>query len=666
MSKKDPYIAPILGALTIAIAPHVVRLPVWIILWCAGFWGYRLAAKSLRWPLPGPTAMQFFTVAGFAGGVASYGFSFDMDVGVGLLSIMVGLKPLEIRNHRDRMMTVFLTFFMVITNLLYTSALIMTLYMATSVFVTTAVLIHINRPSGRLLPKLRFSALIMVQALPLAVILFVLFPRIQGSIWGSPKQRASVTGFTDRLTPGSISTLVRNDEVAFRAEFKGLIPGPSRLYWRGMVFRRFDGETWSPGFQAPRRKKAPSGTDPVDYTIVLEPHGNRWLYALDLPTSGLVVGAILSDHTLVSRRKIRRRTRYRVRSFTEYQTGPIEPWEESSQKLPRNRNPKAIDLANSWRRGAADPEKIVAKALSYFRENRFYYTLNAPLLGRDTVDDFLFRSRKGFCEHYASSFAFLMRAAGIPARIVGGYLGGEINPYGNYLIVRQSDAHVWTEVWLSQRGWVRIDPTSTIAPDRIERGVAAALAPEERFGLLGMTGSGPLSSYWKKIGFGWDVVNSGWDRWVLGFSYLRQQRIYSKFGLKKGSVKGAVAAVVFLTGAVGVVAFRWSGRKKKDAGPKKDHVQRVYFQFCEKLANNGLARRPSQGPLDYAVSVGSLRPDIADEVMHICRLYIQLRYAETGDEKTLAAYKTAVKRFLPGKDPDSKRSVHRKALRPVV
>jgi len=658
MNSKDPHIGTLLGALAIAIAPHIVRLPVWIILWCIALWGYRLIIQLRNRRLPGSTSMQLLTVAGFAGGVASYGVSFDMDVGVGLLSIMVGLKPLEIRTHRDRMMTIFLTFFMVITNLLYTNSLFMTFYMVVSVLITTAVLIHITHPAGRLGSQLRLSALIMAQAIPLAILLFVLFPRIQGSFWGSPKRNVSVTGFTDRLTPGSVSTLVQSDEVAFRAEFKGPIPAPNRLYWRGMVFNRFDGRTWSPGIKARLRSRAPTGTGPVDYTVVLEPHGQRWLYTLDLPKSGLVAGAFLSDHTLVSRRKIRRRTRYRVRSFMNYRTGPMEPWEASSLLFPPHVNPEAIELANQWRKQSNDPEKIVKTALSYFRKNRFYYTLNTPLLGRDTVDDFLFRSKKGFCEHYASAFTFLMRAAGIPARIVGGYLGGEINPYGNYLIVRQTEAHVWTEVWLSKQGWVRIDPTSTIAPDRIERGVAAALAPDERGVLEGITGFGPLIAYWKKIELGWDLVNSSWDRWVLGFSYLRQQRIYARIGLKDGFMKGSVLTGIIVTGAAGFVLFRWKRRKKRKPASGKDPVQQMYLLFCRKLADAGLARQPAQGPLDYAAWIGESRPDISVAVMHICRQYIDLRYAETGDEVVFAAYRTAVKRFRPGKPEKNSPKTH--------
>jgi len=646
---NNTHLVPLVGALIIAIAPHVSRLPLWITAWCSVMWGYQLLSRPYGWRMPTPFVRQMLTALGFVGGMATYHFSFNLDAGVGLLSIMMGLKPFEIRSHRDRMMTLFLTYFVVITNLLYASTLLITLYLVVSVFFTTAVLIHINRPQGRLWPNLRISAKIMLQALPLTIIFFFLFPRIQGSLWGTPRQTAAQSGFSDRLSPGSISSVVLSKEIAFRAEFHGKIPAPNRLYWRGLVFRDFDGEKWYRGASVPRRMNPVVGGDPVDYTVTLEPHGKKWLFALDMPGAGQIPGVIRSDHTLTSRRRINHRIRYRMTSYPTYETGPFNPWERSTRVLPDGINPKSVALTRSWLDSTVDPEKIIAMALGFFRENEFYYTLNPPLLRKDSIDDFLFRTRKGYCEHYASAFTFLMRTAGLPARIIGGYLGGEWNPFGNYLIVRQSDAHAWVEVWLPKKGWVRIDPTSAVAPARVEQGMVAALAPDERLEFLSFSHFGPLGHYFKKIGFGWDVVNSQWNQWIWGYSYARQQMFFSRFGLNPGSIRGPVFATLLASGALGMFGFWFMVWRRKNPTGKKDAVQQGYVLFCEKLARIGLPRGPAQGPAAFARRVALARPDLADQVQMISHRYIQLRYAETGDEKTLKTFRSDVKKFHPKK-----------------
>ena len=652
MADKGRYTAPLLAALVIALAPQVIRLPLWITAWCLALWGYALISVKRQWSPPGGSVRRVMTLCGVAGGLATYGFAFDLDAGVGLLAIMVGLKPLEIRSHRDRMMTVFLTYFLVITNLLYTNALVMTLYMGASVLFTTAVLAKINHPGGQLRKEFRVSAKIMVQALPWMVLFFVFFPRIHGSLWGSPLHGRGQTGFADHIEPGSIAQLVRSSEIAFRAEFSGGIPRPDRLYWRGLVFQHFDGIRWQRGVAAPRGAEPISGNDPVAYTITLEPHGRRWMFALDLPYASQRPARIRADHTLSSWRRIHGRIRYSATSYTTYRTGPMRTWEAAALTLPASGNPKARTLAGQWAAAADSPQEIVDAALAFFREKKFYYSLNAPLLGADRIDDFLFRTRSGYCEHYASAFAFLMRAAHIPARLIGGYLGGEVNPFGNYLIVRQSDAHAWAEVRLPDRGWVRVDPTSAVAPARVASGAAAALAPEERAALLGFSRFGPLSGLWKKVGLGLDMVNNQWNRWILGYSYFRQQALFARFGIKSGSLAWPVLGTLGVTAAgclmlIGVVAI--NRRRTYQTG---DRVQRAYRRFCTKLSGVGLPRAPAEGPVDYALSVVSRRPDLADPVRAITDQYVRIRYADQGDGAAVKSLLADVARFRPPKMPN--------------
>jgi len=642
MNTANKYIPPILVSILVAFAPNIVRLPVWIVAWCFLSWGYCFFAARNDWPWPNKRLQQILAVGGFTFGLVTFGGTMGRDAGVALLVLMVGLKPLETRTHRDRMMTIFLTYFLVIANLFYSKALTMTLYMFLSVLVTTAVLIHINHPRGRMTANLALSARIVLQAVPLMLVLFYLFPRIPGSLWGMSKGVIGTTGFSDSLTPGSISELVRSNEIAFRAEFKEKIPGPDRLYWRGLVFWQFNGETWRLGMTAPVRREQMLGKGAVNYIVTLEPHDKRWLFALDIPAMAPLLGRIRGDHTIKSRRRVKQRIRYRVKSYTDYRTGPLKQWERAALGLPFAGNPQARDLSGKWMEETNSPEEVIEKALDYFRTNEFFYTLNPPLLDRDSVDDFLFRTRKGYCEHYASAFAFLMRAAGIPSRIVGGYLGGEINPYGGYLIVRQSDAHAWVEVWLSEKGWVRVDPTSAVAPERVEQGMAAALPPEE----ISMFLSSP---YLKRIVLGWDAVNNLWYQHVMGYSFLSQKRFLSKLGIRSGSWKGPAKTILIAFVIIGGFSVLFYLMLFKRSDSKRDLVQQIYSQFCEKLGRAGLPRTPAQGPIDYTQFVIEARHDLEERVREIIDLYILLRYDWGGNEETLKEFKSLVRQFDPKK-----------------
>ena len=316
-------------------------------------------------------------------------------------------------------------------------------------------------------------------------------------------------------------------------------------------------------------------------------------------------------------------------------------------KIPPNKNPQAIALAREWRAASANPVQYVNTALNYFRNNDFGYTLNPPPLGEESIDDFLFRTRKGYCGHYASAFTFLMRAAGIPARMVAGYLGGELNPYGEYLIVRQSDAHVWVEVWLSGKGWVRTDPTLAVAPQRVEQGLAAAL-PAEEWSILSSFGAlGPFAKHWINIRLGWDAINNQWNKWVLGYSNTRQKKLLAKFGISAGTRKGLASAIILGTAVMSLITLGYLLSLSKKAAPKQDAVQKAYLTFCAKLARIGLARKPSQGPLDYASMVVALRRDLKTSVLDIVKLYIRLRYGRGGDRDDRRRLKILVKQFDP-------------------
>ena len=283
MNEQHKIIFPILIAMIVAIFPHIGRLPFWISLWCASMWGYLMLSLKFNWPRPGKNIRRILAAVGMAGLVFSYSRHLDQNAYLGLLAVMAALKPFEIYSHRDRMITVFLAYFIVITSLFLSETLAITIYMLFSVCITTAVLIRINDPFGQFKANFKLALLIMAQAIPLMIILFFLFPRIQGSLFGLSLAGSGKSGFSDNLAPGSIANLVENNDVAFRAMFEDGIPTSSLLYWRGIVFQTFDGRKWLTDKQTQEYYTLPKGENPVSYTVTLEPHNSRWLFVLDMP-----------------------------------------------------------------------------------------------------------------------------------------------------------------------------------------------------------------------------------------------------------------------------------------------------------------------------------------------------------------------------------------------
>lgn len=652
MMKKteSKHVELLISALFVAMIPHMPKLPLWIVLWCLLLWGYVILAirKSLPW-----SALRFRYVLlglGFAGILITSGSQFGGSTYLGLLAIMASLKPMEIRSHRDEMVTLFLAYFIIITSLLESESLLITLYMLVSVFYTTAVLIHIHQPGGNLKSTFALSLRIMAQAFPLMVILFFLFPRIEGNFWGLSRKHTARSGFSDSLSPGDISRLVLSDEVAFRARFDEAIPKPEHLYWRGLVLWNFDGRKWSAGINVPRQVAPVLGKRIVSYHISLEPHGNKWLFALDLPVSKEGRVSLFGDHTLRHWRNLRQRVRYSASSVLDYQTGPLKEWErEVVLALPEDGNAEARKLAEKWRDAAESPEEIVESGLDFFRTNPFVYTLKPPLLEKDRIDDFLFRKRKGYCEHYASTFAYLMRAAGVPSRVIAGYLGGELNPYGDFIVVQQIHAHAWVEVWLPERGWIRIDPTSTVAPGRIEMGPAGALSAEDLPDSLAEGRYGGFHSFRLEVRYGWEALNNQWDIWFAGYSSLEQQAFLEKLGVKTGTFAGRIKALLLLTGLIPllVIAFLiWQFRRTTAS---RDVTRIAYARFCAKLDSIGISRSPAQGPVDFAGKVRSIKKNLAPQVDEITGLYTRLRYAGETDKELLKRLKRLVRRFKPKK-----------------
>jgi protein-glutamine gamma-glutamyltransferase len=621
------HIGWLLLALTMVTAPHVERVPWWITLLVVTLFAWRVYIMLNAMQLPRKWLLLLIAAGALGGIYISYGRVLGRDSGVTLLVIMLALKLLEMATLRDAMILIFICYFLVITNFLYSQSIPIALYMLCAVWIITATMIgfqyRTHQPGYRY--QLRSAGMMLLQATPLMLALFVLFPRIQGPIWGMPQDAYSgMTGLSDEMSPGSVSRLLLSDAIAFRVGFESKIPAINQLYWRGPVLWDFDGYTWTAP-RAPyltRREYQPLGTA-VEYTVTVEPHSRRWLFALDLPARVPPRSQMTSDFQLLFQTAVNNRMRYDMASHLSYRdnTEPGSRELERALALPPNSNLRSVGLAGRMRKAAPDERAYITAVLDMFRSQNFYYTTTPPLLRDNPVDEFLFSTRAGFCEHFASSFALLMRAAGIPARIVTGYQGGEINTVGNYLTVRQADAHAWVEVWLRDDGWVRVDPTAAVSPARVEAGVAAAVPQTEALSLL----RGEYA-WLRQARMTWDSLANSWNQIVLGYTQDRQRQLMRRVGIDNATWKSLATIMFIVTGAITLVLAGLMLHKLRAVRP--DPVSAAYARFCERLARGGLARHPSEGPDAFRKRAIAARPELAQPISSISEIYIRLRYGE--------------------------------------
>jgi transglutaminase-like putative cysteine protease len=610
----------------------------------------RLAA--LRWPVltPGRWILLPLTLAGLGIAFDAYfGFA-GRDAGTALLAVMLALKTLELRTARDLRMLSVLFGFLLISHFLFDQSAWLVLYLASLLVADLAIMADFTarNPSRPIPSALRLAGTLCLQAMPLALVLFLLFPRLSAPLWnlGNQQPRA-VTGMSETMEPGSVAELVVSGEPAFRARFDGPAPPQNRLYWRGLVLWVFDGRRWTradPGAMAEARPTLTETAGQIGYELVLEPTDQRWLFALDMPLLAPPDATLDGNFQIAAKQRLTKALRYRVASAMAYNTGPLDlDQEEAGLQLPPNVTPRMRDLVAGWQAGGASPRQVIDQALAHINGADFYYTLLPPPLGDNPTDQFLFETRRGFCEHYAGAFALLMRIAGIPARIVVGYQGAELTPWGNWYLVSQAEAHAWVEVWLQGQGWVRIDPTAAIAPQRIERG-----------GLLERLGAGtPLRFQVDETGALFRLVHGlrlmaraagvAWQDWVLDFSLARQQQMLAAVGLAHLREYGLTLSMLVLTGAIlGLLTLALVR-----GANRREPLERIYQAFCERLARIGLPRAASEGPLDYARRVAAARPDLAVEIQTFMGAYLPARYRNEVGRTNLRAIKARLRRFRP-------------------
>lgn len=615
---------PWLLAVALATAgPHFWHLPWWLSLLVGGTLLWRAWLWHGRRPLP-PRALLMVLMIG---SIAAIGWHFrtllGKDAGVALLVVFMALKPMEMHRRRDAVVVVMLGYFLLLTHYLYSESIPTGLWLLAAIALLTAALIRLHGGSQPMTVIARQAGLLLAQALPFMLILYLLFPRVSGPLWGLPQDAYSgLSGLPKQMSPGSISQLSQSGAIAFRSRFADELPEKSDLYWRGPVFDEYDGLTWrSRALPAGSPRQAPvieSSGRSYTYVSILEASNERWLLALDVATSLPPDSSLAPTLEALSRQALRVRSRFSFTSSPDYRANVTETPIALQQALalPADVNPRARALASEW---SSRPAKEIAEAaLAMFRQEDFHYTLRPPLLGRDAMDEFLFVTRRGFCEHYASAFVFLMRAAGVPARVVAGYQGGEVNPVDGYLTVRQSDAHAWAEIWLAGEGWVRFDPTAAVAPSRIEQGIVAALPAGEPLPLIVQFDADWLRQMRNR----WEAANNAWNQWVLGYNPQRQREVLSRLGWQAPDWQSMTASLAVLCGVALLIVVLWTLPRRRAVDP----VQRAWQAYCAQLARRGISRAGWEGPLAFAQRVAREKPDLAALTSEAAGYYAALRY----------------------------------------
>lgn len=651
---RDRSLPWLLGALALVVSPHALRQPPWVSAIFVLFWCWRTLAWRSGWPLPGrhhPALMlakNLFAVGMFVAVVVNFGGRLGRDAGIALLVILTGLKLLELQRDRDTYIVTFLGYFLVVTNFLYTQTIPMALLMFAVVVVLTTGLLTLNdRGAGMsATERLRLVLRMLAQTVPVLLLLFFLFPRLPGPLWGLPQTGAdAVSGLSDELSLGNISELSLSDELAFRVDFGGEPPPPRELYWRGPVLWNDDGRSWTVGSAISQPPPRVAGSSLREYTVTLEAHEKRWLFGLDLVAAAPPGSRLTADFRLLSDKRVRRRIRYSLGSITDYRVLDISAEERSrALQLPPGAHPRARALAARWAAEGLDARALAERALAMFREQAFFYTLRPPMPVGDPVDEFLFQARRGFCEHFAAAFTVLMRAAGVPARLVTGYQGGQYNPVGGFVDVRQRDAHAWAEIWIAGEGWVRADPTAVVAPQRIDRGIDTALPRSSGVLSLAFRDNPFAEAMLRRLRNLWGAAGNAWNQWVLGYSTDRQQRLLERLGLERvdwlrlGFILTVLVTIVFTALAIFLA--------RSAAIPRRDPARRAWDRFCARMARLGVERNNHEGPVDFGARAAKVRADLATAILQITDLYVRARYAQ--DAQAAAELARQVRAFPNG------------------
>ena len=659
----------LIGAFLLTLLPHVAQLPGWLTVSILVATVVRCLAEWKCWPLPTTTSTGVVAVCLLGGVFLQYNTILGHEAGTPFMAGLLAIKFYELRGPRDITLIIFSSFFVVMSALLFSQAIELFIYCLIMMWLLTGILLRTymgDRSDHRLLRILRNSSIIFTQALPLALLLFFFFPRYAGRFQLSFND--AVTGITDHVSPGSIASLADNDSPALRVRFLGdLVPTTDTMYWRAIVLWYFDGQTWTRGPEGlkptqtipadlPETQQASTNkNDDIQQEILLWPQNQRWIPALDhavteaknpetsIAWSKTLVGDVLvpiSDQEVVDYKR-----RYNVTSspITESEnltSSLLATEKKEAVQLPKQIDPRVQTLADQLYAPNHDTAAYVRAVLHYFRAQHFQLTTEPGLLGKDPVAAFLFQTKKGFCEHYASAFAVLMRLKGVPTRMVVGYRGGEFNSYGSFYMVSQSNAHAWDEVWMtSTRRWVRVDPTAII-----NAGTATALAANaglsdnddlslnlgnHRFTFLSAASLPP----WMRRGLRdfqmrRQEMEAQWDDWVFSYDPSTQDQLAQALGLGRRAWIVMLAGCVLISGLGAAAVAFWLARKKRFSP-----IEAFYARFCRRMAQRGAPREAWEGPRAYSERLAKKFPTQREPIDEAGWIVADYRYG-SGDEKS--------------------------------
>jgi transglutaminase-like putative cysteine protease len=629
----------------LVVMPFLQHIPGTIIgLWLAcTLWRVQIFRMRARHP---GAWFKGGLLVGTAGGVyLARGSLVGLEAGAALLVAAFVLKMLEMQTRRDALVLIFLGFFCVVVGYLFEDNLLWAAFTLLPVSTLLAALIGLQSSNSQG-DSLKLALKLLLQAVPLMLLLFLFFPRLE-PLWSLPQpSNKGLTGLSDSMAPGDMAELSKSAALVFRASFEGPIPARNQLYWRSLTLEQFDGRRWSQSLRAqtvqvPQWEKR---GDALSYSIVMEPSGRPWLSSLDVGESNLADVRQMNDFRLQRRRPVEQSLLYNVTSWPDAtrEAQLNENIQRQDLQLPAKGNPQARQWANDLARRYRKPDALAEAMLDYFAREPYHYTLKPPTLGPDSIDDFLFESRRGFCAHYAGAMTFVLRAAGIPARVVAGYQGGELNPDGQYLTVRQFDAHAWVEYWQPGVGWRSVDPTAAVAPQRIEQGLEQALAADEAF-----LADSPMSAlryrnvpWLNSMRLSWDNLNYGWQRWVLGYQGQEQLRVLNRWfsGLETPAFIGGLG---LLLGVFALWVFKPWQRES-------DSQLRLFNAFEKLLARHGLRRLPGEGAEAFSHRAALLLPGHAEAIAAFTREFQAQRYAgHTSSPAELRQRLKQLRRRLP-------------------
>ncbi|MFZ2725225.1 MAG: DUF3488 and transglutaminase-like domain-containing protein [Methylococcaceae bacterium] len=631
----------LLISIGLIMLPHINNMPPFIFGFFCLLLIWRLIAVWKPQYLPTKLLLTLLTIIGITLLFNQHQGLFGRNAGTTLFITALALKLMEIKQERDLYLVTYLAFVVAASQFLYNQSLLMAGYIIFVCCVLLATLVCLNSHKPQTLAALKTASLLLAQAIPLTLILFLLFPRIEAPRWMLfEDEHKAKMGLGDSMQAGSISDLVSSDDLVFRVTFEGNIPPPAQRYWRGPVLAHTDGKRWqminNHGFKPPLPQV--SG-ERYSYTLLIEPQEKTWVFALELPTA---ISASLrqnSNYQILTTENPDKRSEYKIVSYTQYNTGELNDSERvNAVQLPAEPSDKIKQLVTQLHGFDNPAENFITGLLNYFRKEDFHYTLTPPLMESNPIESFLFETRHGFCSHYASAFVYLMRVAHIPARVVTGYQGGEFNKLGNFLEIRQNDAHAWAEVWLVGRGWTRFDPTAAIAPERIEQDSSMQEITE---GLISFNTSPSIAADWlKNTRQLWRNIDYQWQHWVINYNTINQLKLLSNWGID--NIRDMLRSLLIIGGIIaGLLTTLLLYQKQK----KLDPVLARYQIFIKKLQKINLIKADTEGAKDFANRAIIVLPEKAQAIEQITQLFIQLRYGRQPSKMDFQTFTKLIKAF---------------------